>query len=393
MSVPRSALLLRAASGILQVAHATIYYITPDGTGDLPTIQAAVDSCADGDEIVLVDGEFSGNGNLAVNFRGKAVTLRSQSGNPAACVLLGDYGNCGELLFTSGEGPDTVVQDITLNSWLAWCHPSTGAIHCAGSSPTIRNVAINACDRGITVVSGASPRFEGVRIFASRLVAADISSASPTLQGCVIEGNTSVGSAGWGPSGGILMHSSNAALDSCIVRNNGPISVNLSGSSPVLTGCLIVNNAAFYGGALLASLGSHPVVHRCTNSGNVGPSGGISIDVTSSVDLQNSIVWGNCGFEYGEITNAGGVLTASCSDLRLDGIGGGGSMSMTEVQDLDPLFCAPRDCGLDWVAGEYAVDDQSPLVHGSCGVVGFSVANCRVSVEPTSWGRLKALYR
>jgi hypothetical protein len=37
---------------------ARIWYITPDGTGDAPTIQAAIDSAAAGDEVFLASGTF-----------------------------------------------------------------------------------------------------------------------------------------------------------------------------------------------------------------------------------------------------------------------------------------------------------------------------------------------
>ena len=47
------ALLLYLWAGI---AFATSYLITPDGTGDFPTIQAAIDAAGGGDIIQLADG-------------------------------------------------------------------------------------------------------------------------------------------------------------------------------------------------------------------------------------------------------------------------------------------------------------------------------------------------
>ncbi len=66
---------------------ATTYLVTPDGTGDYPTIQLAVDAVVDGDIIELTPGTFTGDGNRDVDYLGRAITIRSQSGDPAGCVI------------------------------------------------------------------------------------------------------------------------------------------------------------------------------------------------------------------------------------------------------------------------------------------------------------------
>jgi hypothetical protein len=67
-------------------ASATTYVIEPDGSGDFPTIQAAINASSDGDIIELADGTFTGAGNRDVDVAGRAVTVRSQSGDPETCV-------------------------------------------------------------------------------------------------------------------------------------------------------------------------------------------------------------------------------------------------------------------------------------------------------------------
>jgi hypothetical protein len=98
-------------------ASGDTYLVKPDGTGDYPVIQAAIDAAEDGDEILLADGVFKGQGNKEVHFWGKAVTVRSQSGNPVDCIIDGE-GEIGlpyaAFLFDFGEGPDAVVRDITI---------------------------------------------------------------------------------------------------------------------------------------------------------------------------------------------------------------------------------------------------------------------------------------
>ena len=61
--------------------------VEADGTGDQPTIQAALVVAFDGDIVELGDGVFRGLGNREVRFLGKDVTLLSASGNPETCVI------------------------------------------------------------------------------------------------------------------------------------------------------------------------------------------------------------------------------------------------------------------------------------------------------------------
>jgi hypothetical protein len=44
------------------VAATEIYAVRPDGIGDFPTIQAAINAAHDGDVIVLAEGTFSSPG-------------------------------------------------------------------------------------------------------------------------------------------------------------------------------------------------------------------------------------------------------------------------------------------------------------------------------------------
>jgi hypothetical protein len=68
-------------------AFAATWHVNPEGTGDFPDIQSAVAGAADGDEILLDDGVFSGSGNTNVSFLGKAITIRSASGNASTCSI------------------------------------------------------------------------------------------------------------------------------------------------------------------------------------------------------------------------------------------------------------------------------------------------------------------
>jgi hypothetical protein len=92
-------------------------HLEPDGTGDFPNIQSAVDAAVHGDEILLADGIYEGLGNDQIDFRGKAITVRSQNGNPWNCILRGrdTLGIPSTLfLFRNNEGRDSVIRDLML---------------------------------------------------------------------------------------------------------------------------------------------------------------------------------------------------------------------------------------------------------------------------------------
>ena len=56
-----------------------ICVVNPDGSGDFPTIQAAIDAGCE--TIELSDGIFTGEGNWDIDYGGRSITIRSQSEN------------------------------------------------------------------------------------------------------------------------------------------------------------------------------------------------------------------------------------------------------------------------------------------------------------------------
>jgi hypothetical protein len=63
------------------------YLIRPDGTGDFPTIQAAIAAAGTGDVIMLADGVFRGDGNRDLELTWRQISVVSESGNPEACII------------------------------------------------------------------------------------------------------------------------------------------------------------------------------------------------------------------------------------------------------------------------------------------------------------------
>ncbi len=56
-----------------------------DGSADHPfdAIQEGINAAVAGDTVEVADGVYTGNGNRDLDFHGKAITVRSASGDPA----------------------------------------------------------------------------------------------------------------------------------------------------------------------------------------------------------------------------------------------------------------------------------------------------------------------
>jgi hypothetical protein len=117
-------LVLCASGGAFRALPDT-YTVCPDGTGDFATIQEAIEAADSLDIIELTDGRFTGPGNRNLDFAGKAITLRSRSGNPQTCIIdcQGDAAPPGQarrgFVFRSGEGPGSVLRGITVTGGIS----------------------------------------------------------------------------------------------------------------------------------------------------------------------------------------------------------------------------------------------------------------------------------
>jgi hypothetical protein len=198
---------------------AMTYSVDPYGTGDFPTIQAAIDTCVAGDIVELTDGEFTGDGNRDIDFLGKAITLRSQSGNPSSCVLNcdGSYQDPHHgLRLVPGEGSDTRIQEISIQS--AFGSEPGGGIACIGSSPTIVGCRIEDCvshmhDSGGIYCESAQPLLEDCRIQSCAGGLYCLSSPA-VVRGCRFEDNNAC------DSGAITSVSSAMMIEDCTFVEN-----------------------------------------------------------------------------------------------------------------------------------------------------------------------------
>ncbi|UCG49501.1 MAG: hypothetical protein JSU94_06895 [Phycisphaerales bacterium] len=177
-----------------------------EGSG---TIQQAIDAARSGAEIIVGPGTY----NEAVDFRGKALTLRSSDGAETTIIDATGSGTSA-VTCASGEDGHTVLKGFTIRGGSS---RNGGGVFCQGSSPTISDCRITG--------NWAGSNGGGVYCDAS----------DATIVNCLIYANTA------GSGGGIYC----------------------TGASPTVTNCTITLNSASSGGGLFCDASSSPKVTNC----------------------------------------------------------------------------------------------------------------------------------
>jgi len=261
--------------------------VKPDGTGDQPTIQAAIVDANNGDEVVLEPGTYTGPGNRDLDFLGKAITVRSTDPNDpdtVAATIIDCNGSESEshraFHFHSTEGPNSVLTGLTITRGYA----IYGAgIRCnTGVSPTISNCIIT----GNSAVSAGSTDARGSGIYCYK--------SNPTISNCNIVSNLGDGT-------GIHSYFANPKINYCIIADN-PGGINCVGSCTV-SHCIITGNRKSRSGGGFWTSGGTSNLEYCiiTNNSSSSYGGGI-LFWNSSGTISNCIIAGNS-------SNAGGGIS------------------------------------------------------------------------------------
>ena len=202
---------------------------------DYATIQAAIDAAFDHDIVELADGTYTGLGNKDLDFAGKAIAVRSASGDPESCIIDCEGDGRG-FYFHSGEGPSSAIAGLTITN--GSISGSGGGVYCSGSSPTLSNCAIlhnAASNSGGGIYCGAgSPTLINCtinRCWANTGGGVYCVSGSPTLTNCTISGNSATCYSG----GGVYCGGSSPTLTNCIVWDNAPEAIYVASGAPVVT--------------------------------------------------------------------------------------------------------------------------------------------------------------
>ena len=317
----------------------TLYRVEADGSGDLPTIQAAIDAASDGTTIELGDGTYTGPGNRDIDFAGKAVVVRSRSGSPAACII-DAQGSATEshrgFRFFHQEGPDAVVENITVRHGHASgssLDEHGGAVLCiGGSSPTLRGCVFSA---NVAANSGGG-------VMARRSL--------PVIQNCVFTGNQALYGAGayFYDCDSAGVDPSAVYLDHCVLAGNqatwlggGVVLDRISASK--ITGSTFAGNSALFGGGVHLRDSSSDITTTLIAFSAMGR--GVSCDssvAASQARLGCCDLFGNHGGDWvGCIAGQAGTNGNLAADPRFCGA----AIDDFHLDAASPCLAAPG-CGL-----------------------------------------------
>jgi hypothetical protein len=234
-------------------------------------VKDAIAEAVNGDLIEVDTGLYVAQ---SINFLGKAVTLRSTSGNPTDTIFDGQGRLTSIVTCNAGEGSDTVLKGFTIKGGEA---TNTGFLgDCEGGGMDNRN-------------------------------------SSPTVMNCIFDGNAAC------EGGGIYNYNSQPTIVDCTFVNNtagyGGGMCNYE-SHPTVIGCHFINNTGGLigggGGGMVNGEDSCPDIRHSTFEGNIAHTGGGILN-----DWDNTcITVTNCAFiGNSSITQGGGMYNRGQAEV------------------------------------------------------------------------------
>jgi len=366
---------------------ARTWYIKADGSGDLPTIQAAIDASDPGDVILVAAGRY---------------TWANQGGSPPhAMIHIGRFQDGFTL--RSESGPDATIIDAQGQNRVFFIDG-------------MNNIEID----GFTITRGVAPAFGDYR--GGGMAAAH---TEDVIKNCIFENNEA-------REGGGLFLGGNGVVDieGCIFRNNiayengGGMWFAYSPLPFVIVDCQVYNNTAASGGGIFGAQAALTIENTvivnntatlngggfygremwptsmvgCTVASNHAPegSGAYLISGSSPIAIERTIFSFNGDGDAISIVS-GAAATIGCCNLF--GNLAGDALPVGAIDTGHNFSSNPDFCNPPWWR-DPTVNVSSPCLPGnhpdgaSCGVIGARPAGCMtVPVQQRTWGRTKALFR
>jgi hypothetical protein len=293
--------------------RAKTWRVYANGTGDAPTIAAAVDSAAGGDQIFVYPGAFHEH-DIVVD---KSVIIRGIKG---AALTVVDAERLGRCFFIASEAGAARIENLTIRGGSvqgSGTDGNGGAVYCADSDAELV---------GCVITQSAAVRGGGVAV-----------EGDGALRSCSIRANTAAED-----GGGVYAHSGSPTIDRCVVARN------VAGAN---------------GGGIFCDDAS-PSIVRSTVAHNAAPAagGGIYFTESSGGSVEGSIfaftLEGTGVYQEG---SSGGVDFACCDVFQNAGGDFGGALAALAGSgdnfSKDPQFC-------DFEGFDYRIGDASPCIEG-----------------------------
>ncbi len=367
-----------------------------NGTFGMPfdTLGAAVSVSLTGDEIIVMDGVYTGPNNKNLEFDARLIRIRSQNG-PANCTI--DLEGDGRAFYWFNEPNNfgAIIEGLRIINGAPSGTTGTygGAIHAVNSSPTIRGCVFEnneARTGGAIYLTSSFSLVEDCQFFGNLTTLLGspggaglfADSGGPVIRDCSFIGNISL------TTGGAIALIASSTINQptvsrCVIFENsaglyggGISSSGFSGTAEYayIDQCLIAGNTAAFGGGVSGAGGGSMLYSNCTIVGNVATDTGGGMCAQFNLDpvLLNSIVRGNSAPSGAQLAVIGSGSTLLVEYCNLEGgapgiflSGGGAATAVLAVVDADPLFV--DDDGADndpltFTDNDYHLGNGSPSI-------------------------------
>jgi hypothetical protein len=295
-----------------------VWHVYEDGSGDAPTIAAAVAAANAGDSIYVHQGTFNEAG-MSVS---KSLVITGVDG---AALTTVDGDGLGACIFTFPAGSASVVlSDLTIKNGATTL--LGGGIYCSNSSVTVERCVVESC---------YSPYYGG---------GIAVTNASPAIRNVVFRWNQADHD-----GGGLYLSASNSIVDSCVFHDNAAAgsggAIGMINSAPQLSNCTMYHDSAgSNGGGVYAGIGADPSLARCIVA-FAASGGGIYGETTATgATLSCCDVFGNAGGDYaGSISDQTGTNDNISWDPMFSNVGA--SPPDLRISALSPCAPSQSPCG------------------------------------------------
>ncbi|MEW5994437.1 MAG: right-handed parallel beta-helix repeat-containing protein [Candidatus Zixiibacteriota bacterium] len=267
-----------------------------------PTIQGAIDAAHDGDMVIVRAGTYVEN----IDFLGKAITVRSESG-PHLTVI--DGSKKGTVVsFVKGEAAACVLEGFTIRNGIGtdltgYGYYAGGGVLCLDSSPTIiGNVFVNnACVGGYgggLLARGSSSRIVG-NLFAGNSAfgggGLSTQASACTVMDNEFDGNVAKYGGGISAAGDSSWIGGNKVVYNRAYDVGGGVFVANGAGTVIIYNDIRGNLAEHDGGGIRSADGGFPAIVNNMVSGNEAlyNGGGVSIGYEAPARIANNTVIGN----------------------------------------------------------------------------------------------------
>jgi hypothetical protein len=362
--------------------------VTVDGSGDVPTIQAAIDTAAIGDTILVGPGHYKWSNQGTGDDRG----------------FIRFYTRFHNAALMSEMGPEVTTLDAEYQSRVIYCH-------------AMNEVTIE----GFTITRGEAPAWgdycgggffthipyhDRVRNcifthnrgrFGGGLSCVINDNTDFAVENCTFVNNesTNYGGAIGLANGNGLLH-----VTDCVIRDNYAASdgggIFTHHCNPVITDCVITGNQTDgQGSALAVHTDVFLTVVGCTICRNSSDGAVINTRYNNTVSFSTTIF----AFNTGRLFEIDSTTTGEIGCCDIFGNSGGDAIPDGLVDNGHHIFLDPLFCGTP-VSGNYYLRSDSPCLPSNhpypfvCQQIGALPRGCgAVGTEEASWGDLKKIFK